>query len=73
MGAAGIQICYNVGNAIAAFMGGLSIGAGMGYTSVPIVGMPFVVVGSCLLFVFYRRYERGAKQGVPSADSSSEA
>ena len=73
LGAAGIQICYNVGNAIAAFMGGLSIGAGMGYTSVPIVGMPFVVVGSCLLFVFYRRYERGAKQGVPSADSSSEA
>ena len=73
LGAASIQICYNVGNAIAAFLGGLSIGAGMGYTSVPLVGMPFVVVGSCLLFIFYRRYERGGKENASPENTSSQA
>ena len=61
LGAASIQVCYNVGNAVAALLGGVSIGAGMGYTSVALDGIPFVVVGSILLFVFYNRYERGKK------------
>lgn len=58
LGAACIQIAYNAGNAIAAWIGGKVIAAGYGYTAPSIVGLPIILIGSSLLFVLYARYER---------------
>lgn len=59
LGAACIQIAYNAGNAIAAWIGGRVIAAGYGYTAPALVGIPLVAVGSALLFTLYFRNERG--------------
>lgn len=58
LGAASIQIAYNMGNAIAAWLGGTAINAGYGYTSPAIVGLPLIAVGVVLLYVLYFRYEK---------------
>ena len=58
LGAASIQIAYNAGNAIAAWLGGLVINAGYGYASPSVVGLPLIALGSALLFYLYFRYER---------------
>lgn len=58
LGAASIQIAYNAGNAIAAWLGGLVINAGYGYASPSVVGLPLIALGSALLFFLYFRYER---------------
>lgn len=58
LGAACIQIAYNAGNAIAAWIGGKVIAAGYGYTAPSIVGIPIIVAGCALLFVLYAKYER---------------
>lgn len=58
LGAACIQIAYNAGNAIAAWIGGAVIAQGYGYTAPAIVGLPLIVVGSGMLWVLYKRYER---------------
>ncbi|MDE6497042.1 MAG: MFS transporter [Muribaculaceae bacterium] len=58
LGAALIQIAYNAGNAIAAAVGGSVIAAGRGYTAPAIAGIPFVAVGSVLIFILYFRRER---------------
>lgn len=55
LGAACIQIAYNAGNAIAAWIGGRVIAAGFGYTAPALVGIPLVAVGSTLLFILYFR------------------
>lgn len=58
LGAACIQIAYNAGNAIAAWIGGRVIAAGYGYTAPALVGIPLVAIGSALLFTLYFRVER---------------
>ncbi|MDO4320782.1 MAG: MFS transporter [Bacteroidales bacterium] len=58
LGAACIQIAYNAGNAVAAFIGGRAIADGMGYGSTAVIGLPFVAVGVILIIVLYRRNER---------------
>ena len=58
LGAACIQIAYNAGNAIAAWIGGEVIRAGYGYTAPSVVGLPIILTGCILLFILYRRYER---------------
>lgn len=58
LGAACIQIAYNAGNAIAAWIGGEVIRAGYGYTAPAVVGLPIILLGCILLFILYRRYER---------------
>lgn len=58
LGAACIQIAYNAGNAIAAWIGGGVIAAGYGYTAPALVGIPLVAVGSVLIFTLYIRNER---------------
>lgn len=58
LGAACIQIAYNAGNAIAAWLGGEIIRETGDYLSPSIVGIPLIVIGSSLLFYLYRHYER---------------
>ena len=58
LGAASIQIAYNAGNAIAAWLGGLAINAGYGYSSPSVVGLPLIAIGATLLFILYFKYER---------------
>ena len=58
LGAALIQIAYNAGNAIAAWVGGAVIHAGYGYTYPALAGIPFVAVGATLIFILYFRTER---------------
>lgn len=58
LGAACIQIAYNAGNAIAAWIGGDVIARGYGYNAPAIVGVPIIIIGCILLFILYARYER---------------
>ena len=58
LGAACIQIAYNAGNAIAAWIGGSVIAHGYGYTAPSIVGLPIILAGCVLLFILYARYEK---------------
>ena len=62
LGGACIQIAYNAGNAIAAWVGGKVIAQGYGYTAPAIVGIPIVLIGCILLFILYWRYERNTSQ-----------
>lgn len=56
LGGAGIQIAFNVSNAISASLGGLAINQGFGYASPALVGVPFAIVGSAALFILYKKY-----------------
>lgn len=58
LGGALIQMAYNIGNAVAAWLGGLVIAAGYGYSAAALAGLPLTIIGSSLLFVFWHRYER---------------
>ncbi|MDE7026246.1 MAG: MFS transporter [Paramuribaculum sp.] len=58
LGAAGIQISFNLGNAIAAWIGGTVINFGMGYAAPAIAGVPLLIISATLLFYLYHRYER---------------
>ncbi len=56
LGGAGIQIAFNVSNAMSAAIGGLAISQGLGIASPAIVGTPFAIIGAIALFVLFRRY-----------------
>lgn len=58
LGGACIQVAYNAGNAIAAWIGGLAISHTGNVAAPAMVGIPIVVIGCALLFVLYVRYER---------------
>ena len=57
MGAACVQIAFNLGNAVGAYMGGLPIDAGLGYRYPALVGACVVLVGLANI-VFYVKRER---------------
>lgn len=61
LGGACIQIAYNAGNAIAAWIGGQVIAAGYGYGATSLVGTPITLIGCVLLYILYRRYERAPR------------
>jgi len=63
LGAASIQIAYNAGNAIAAWIGGAVIKAGYGYAAPSAVGVPIIMIGSAMLYYLYFHRER--RFGVP--------
>ncbi len=65
LGAACIQIAYNAGNAIAAWLGGEVIRATGSYMTPAVFGLPIVAVGVVMLFYLYWHYER--RRGVPVA------
>lgn len=62
LGGTCIQIAYNAGNAIAAWLGGLVINATHSYREPSLTGMPILLAGCLLLIVLYVRYERGRKR-----------
>lgn len=56
LGGAGIQIAFNVSNAVSAWIGGAAIGAGWGLSSPALVGVPFALAGTTFLWLLHRRY-----------------
>lgn len=58
LGAACIQVAFNLGNAVGAYCGGLPMEHGLSFRYPALVGAPFAFLGFCLLVYFCRRYER---------------
>ena len=56
LGGAGIQIAFNVSNAMAAILGGMAIHHGLGLASPALVGIPCAVIGATSLFILYHKY-----------------
>lgn len=50
LGGAGIQIAFNVSNAVSAVVGGLVINHGFGYASPALLGAPFAMISAIALF-----------------------
>ncbi len=57
LGAASIQVAFNLGNALGAYCGGLPLEAGLGYVYPALIGAPITFCGFLALFIFHRRYE----------------
>lgn len=55
LGGAGIQIAFNVSNAMAAALGGAAIHAGLGLASPALVGIPCALIGATALFTLRHR------------------
>lgn len=53
LGGAGIQIAFNVSNAVAAAMGGFVIRHGFGYASPALAGIPCAMIGAAALYALY--------------------
>ena len=53
LGGAGIQIAFNVSNAVSASLGGLVIARGFGLSSPALVGVPFAIIGGIALFILF--------------------
>ena len=58
LGAASIQIAFNVGNALAAWCGGLALQTGLDDRYPALVGVPLALIGCTLLFTLHCKYER---------------
>lgn len=58
LGAGSIQVAFNLGNALGAYIGGLALQPGLGYRYPALFGMPFAFIGFILLILFYKRYEK---------------
>ena len=52
-----IQLAFNLGTALGALLGGIPIDRGLGYGHTALVGIPLVLVGAVMLWVFRIRYE----------------
>lgn len=55
LGAACVQIAFNLGNAIGAYAGGLAVSSSYRYPA--LVGVPFAFAGLILFFIFYKKYQ----------------
>ena len=55
LGGACVQIAFNLGNAIGAFIGGLALSGGYRYPA--LAGVPFALVGFVLFAVFYKKFQ----------------
>ena len=58
MGAAMVQVAFNLGNAVGAYCGGLPITYGMGYNYPALVGTGFVIIGVISTATFCRKYRK---------------
>lgn len=61
LGGAGIQIAFNVSNAVAAVLGGTAIHHGLGLASPALVGIPGAVIAASALFYLVHKYGDKAK------------
>ena len=71
LGASITQAAFNMGNALGAFLGGLPIAAGFGYTSPSLVGMGMALTGvvfAWMLMVLSRKEKQGLTSGIPIAN-----
>lgn len=55
LGAACVQVAFNLGNAVGAYAGGKVLHFGYQYTA--LLGVPFALAGFILLALYYRKYE----------------
>lgn len=55
LGGAAVQMAFNLGNAIGAYVGGLAITGGYRYPA--LAGVPFALIGFVLFFAFYKKYQ----------------
>lgn len=55
LGAACVQVAFNLGNAVGAYVGGLTVSCGYQYPA--LAGVPFALVGFLLFFIFYKKYQ----------------
>lgn len=58
LGGAGIQIAFNVSNAVAAVIGGAVIRHGFGLPATALAGMPCAVIGAASLYLLYHLESR---------------
>ena len=58
LGSAMAQVGFNIGNALGAFFGGLSINAGFGYAGTACLGAAGAAAGFLLLLIYARREKR---------------
>ena len=58
LGAALVQVAFNLGNAVGAFCGGLPIDHGLGYRYTALAGMGFVLLGLLTVVIYIRKYPR---------------
>ena len=56
LGGAAVQIAFNLGNAVGAYVGGLAVTGGYRYPA--LAGVPFVCVGFLLFLVYYKKYQK---------------
>lgn len=57
LGAASVQMAFNLGNAIGSYNGGLVISHHWGYQYPALLGVPLTLIGCACLLWFHRRYE----------------
>ena len=55
LGAACVQVAFNLGNAIGAYAGGLTVSEGYRYPA--LTGVPFALTGFILFLIFYKKYQ----------------
>lgn len=60
LGAALVQVAFNLGNAAGAYCGGLPIEAGMNYRYTALPGVVFVALGLLMTIIYIRKYPRHA-------------
>ena len=58
LGAALVQVAFNLGNALGAYCGGLPIDHGLGYRYTALAGMGFVLLGLLTVVIYIRKYPR---------------
>ena len=58
MGAAMVQVAFNLGNAVGAYCGGLPITYGLSYNYPALVGTGFVIIGVTSTAMFCRKYKK---------------
>lgn len=56
LGAALIQVAFNIGNALGALCGGAAIDAGHGAETTALVGLPFALAGFWTMLLYVRRF-----------------
>lgn len=55
LGAACVQVAFNLGNAIGAYVGGVAVAEGYRYPA--LAGVPFALAGFVLFLIFYKKYQ----------------